>query len=88
MASKEEVLNLSAHRKVLISFSVSDTKTSVEHNCCHANTHHHSLMHQWLSEDAPEMAQLLNAKQESIEQIIEEEQAHRAQVAVLSQMQF
>ena len=37
-------------------------------------------------EDAPEMAQLLDAKMESVEQIIEEEQAHRTHVATLSQM--
>ena len=34
------------------------------------------------------MAQLLDAKMVSVEQIIEEEQAHRAQVAALSQMQL
>ena len=34
------------------------------------------------------MAQLLDAEMESMEQIIEEEQAHRAQVAALSQMQL
>ena len=46
-------------------------------------------MHQWVAaEDAPEMAQLLDAKQESMEQIIKEEQAQRVQVTALSQMQF
>ena len=41
-------------------------------------------MHQWVAaEDAPEMAQLLDAKMQSVEQIIEEEQAHRVQVATL-----
>ena len=46
-------------------------------------------MHQWVAvEDAPEMAQLLDAKMHSVEQIIEEEQAHRVQVAALSQMQL
>ena len=39
-------------------------------------------------EDALEMARLLDAKMQSVEQIIEEEQAHRAQVAALSQMQL
>ena len=39
-------------------------------------------------EDAPEMAQLLDAKILSMEQIIEEEQAHRVQVAALSQIQL
>ena len=39
-------------------------------------------------EDAPEMARLLDAEMQSVEQIIEEEQAHRVQVAALSQMQF
>ena len=39
-------------------------------------------------EDAPEMAQLLDAEMQSMEQIIEEEQAHRVQVAALSQMQL
>ena len=34
------------------------------------------------------MARLLDAKMQSVEQIIEEEQAHRAQVAALSQMQL
>ena len=46
-------------------------------------------MHQWVAaEGAPEMAQVLDAKHESVEQIIEEEQAYRAQVAVLTQMQL
>ena len=39
-------------------------------------------------EDALEMARLLDAKMQSVEQIIEEEQAHRVQVAALSQMQL
>ena len=45
-------------------------------------------MHQWVApEDAPEIVQLLDAEQENVEQIIEE-QAHRAQAAALSQMQL
>ena len=45
-------------------------------------------MHQQVAaEDAPDMAQLLDAEMHSVEQIIEE-QAHRAQVAALSQMQL
>ena len=39
-------------------------------------------------EDAPEMALVLDAKRENMEQIIEEEQAHRAQVTALSQIQL
>ena len=46
-------------------------------------------MHQWVAaEDAPEMTRLLDAKMHSVEHFIEEEQAHRAQVADLSQMQL
>ena len=46
-------------------------------------------MHQWVAaEDAPEMARLLGAEMHSVEQIIEEEQAHRVQVTALSQMQL
>ena len=46
-------------------------------------------MCQWVAaEDAPEMAQLLDAELQSMEQIIEKQQAHRAQVAALSQMQL
>ena len=46
-------------------------------------------MHQWVAaEDAPEIAQLLDAEMQSLEQIIEEEQAHRAKVAALLQMQL
>ena len=86
MASEEEVLNLSVHREVLRSFSLSDTKTSVEQNLCHSNACHDSLMCQRVVvEDAPEMALLSDAKQERMDQIIEEDQAHRAQVAALSQ---
>ena len=89
MASEEEVFNLSARREVLRSFSLSDTETSVEHNLWCAHAHHNSLMHQWVAaEDAPEMAWVLNAEHESVEQIIEEEQAHRAQVATLTEMQL
>ena len=89
MASKEEVFNLSTHREVLRYFFLSDTKTSKEWNLCHAHTHHDSLMHQWVAaEDAPEMAWFLDAKWESVKQIIEEEQAHSGQVAALSKMQL
>ena len=74
MASEEEILNLTACRDVLRSFSLSKTETSVEQNLQHTWTHHNSLMHQQVAvEDAPEMAQLLDAKMESVEQIIEEE---------------
>ena len=46
-------------------------------------------MCQWVAaEDAPEMARLLDAKMHSMEQIIEEEQAHRVLVTALSQMQL
>ena len=89
MVSEEEVFNLSARREVLRSFSLSDTETSVEQNLQCAHTHHDSLLHQWVAaEDAPEMVLLLDPERESVEQIIEEEQAHRAQVATLSQMQL
>ena len=57
MASEEEVFNLSAHREVLRSFSLTDTKTSVEQTLGHAHAHHDSLMCQQVAlEDAPEMA--------------------------------
>ena len=89
MASKEEILNLTARREVLRSFSLSNTETSVEHNLQHASTHHDTLLCQWVAaEDALEMAQLLDAEMDSMEQIIEEEQAHKVQVAALSQMQL
>ena len=80
---------MTACREVLRSFSLSETDTSVEQNLQHAHAHHDSLMHQWVAaEDAPEMARLLDAEMHSVEQIIEEEQAHRAQVAALLQMQL
>ena len=64
-------------------------ETSVEWNLQQAHAHHDRLMCQQVAaEDAPEMAQLLDAEVQSVEQIIEEEQAHRAQVAALSQMQL
>ena len=40
------------------------------------------------AEDAPEMARLLDAELHSVEQIIEEEQAHGTEVAALLQMQL
>ena len=89
MASREEILNLTAFREVLRSFSLINTETSVEQNPWWVHTHHDNLMHQQVAvEDAPEMAQLLDAEMESVEQIIEEEHAHRVQVAALSQMQL
>ena len=89
MASEEELINMTAHREVLRSFSLSETETSVEQNLWQACAHHDSLIHQQVAaEDALEMAQLLDAKMQSVEQIIEEEQAHRVQVAALSQMQL
>ena len=89
MASEEELINRTARREVLRSFSLSDTKTSVERNLRCAHAHHDSLMCQWVAaEDAPEMAKLLDAEMQSVEQIIEEEQVHRVQVAALSQMQL
>ena len=61
----------------------------MEQNLWQAHAHHDSLMHQWVAvEDAPEMAQPLDAEMQSVEQIIEEEQVHRVQVATLSQMQL
>ena len=67
MAPTEEVVNLSAHREVLRSFSLSDTKNSGEHNLCCTHAHHDCLMHQRVAaEDALERAQLLGAKQESV----------------------
>ena len=89
MASEEELINRTACREVLRSFSLSDTETSVQQNLRCASTHHYSLMCQRVAvEDAPEMARLLDAEMQSVEQIIEEEQAHRVQVAALSQMQL
>ena len=80
---------MTARREVLRSFSLSETETSVKQNLRHAHTHHDSLMHQRVAvEDAPEMARFLDAKMQSVEQIIKEEQAHRSQVAALSQMQL
>ena len=74
---------------MLRSFSLIYTETSVEHNLQCAHTHHESLMCQRVAaEDASEMARLLVAEHESVEQIIAEEQAHRVQVAALSQMQL
>ena len=47
---------------------------SLEQNLRWAHAHHDSLMHQWVAvEDAPEMAQVLDAKMQSVEQLIEEE---------------
>ena len=46
------------------------------------------MCQQVAAEDAPEMARLLDAEMHKVEQIIEEEQAHRVQVAALSQMQL
>ena len=87
MASEDESFNCLAHRKVLRSFSLSETDTSVKQNLFHVHAHHHSLMNQSVAaDDAPEMAQVLDAERQSVEQIIEEEQIHRAQVAALSQM--
>ena len=89
MASEEEWINMTACREVLRSFYLSKTKTSVEQNLQWACAHHDSLMHQGVSvEDALEMAQLLDAKMHIVEQIIEEEHAHRVQVAAFSQMQL
>ena len=89
MASEEDLINMTAHREVLRSFSLSKTETSVEQNLQWAHAHHDSLMCQLVAaEDALEMAQLLDAKMQSMEQIIEEEQAHRVQVAALSQVQL
>ena len=83
------MFNLSACREVLRSFSLSDSETTVEQNLCHAHAHHESLMYQNVAaEDAPEVAWLLDAQRQSMEQIIEEDQGHRVQVAALSQMKL
>ena len=82
------MFNLTAYREVLRSFSLT-LKQVVEQNLHCACAHHDILMHQQVAaEDAPEMAWLLDAECKSMEQIIEEEQAHRVQVADLSQMQL
>ena len=89
MASKEKVFNLSAKREVLRSFFLSDTEMSVKHNLQCVHSHHDSSMCQWVAaEDAVEMAKLLDAELESVEQIIEEEQVHRVQVALFTEMQL
>ena len=89
MESEEEVINMTAHREVLRSFSLSKTVTSVGWNLQCAHTHHDSLMCQQVAaEDGQEMARLLDAEMQSVEQIIEEEQTHRVQVAARSQMQL
>ena len=89
MVSEEELINMTACREVLKSFSLSETEMSVKQNLQCACAHHDSLMHQWVAaEDAPEMARLLDAKMHSVDQIIEKEQVHRVQVAALSQMQL
>ena len=89
MASEEDLINRTARREVLRSFSLSETETSVERNLRRARAHHDNLMRQRVAaEDAPEMARLLDAEMASVEHIIEEEQAHRVQVAALSQMQL
>ena len=89
MASRREVLNLSARREVLRSFPISVSEMSVECNFQCACAHHDSLMHQWMAaEDAQEMARLLDSEHESVEQIIGRGTGHRAQVAALTEMQL
>ena len=67
MASEEELINMTARREVLRSFSLSETETSVEQNLQCACAHHDSLMHQQVAaEDAPEMARLLDAEMQSV----------------------
>ena len=89
MASEEELINMTAHREVLRSFSLSKTETTVEQNLQQTCSHHDSLMCQWVAaEVVSEMAWVLDAKMHSVEQLIKEEQAHRVQVAALSQMQL
>ena len=57
MASEEELINMTAHREVLRSFSLSKTEMSVEQNLQQAHAHQDSLMYQRVAaEDAPEMA--------------------------------
>ena len=61
----------------------------MEQNLYHACAHQNSLMCQQVAaEDGLEMAWVLDAKRRSVEQIIEQEKAHRVQVAALSQMQL
>ena len=89
MVSEEELISMTAHREVLRSFSLSKTETSVKQNLQWACAQYGSLMYQQVAaEDTAEMAQLLDAEMQSVEQIIEEEQAHRVQVAAVSQMQL
>ena len=57
MASEEDLINMTAHREVLRSFSLSKTETSVEQNLQRAQAHHDSLMCQQVAaEDALEIA--------------------------------
>ena len=57
MASEEDLINMTACREVLRSFSLSKSEMSVERNLQQAHAHHDSLMCQWVAaEDAPEMA--------------------------------
>ena len=62
---------------------------SVKQNLCCICTHHEILMCQWVAVDyALEMAQVLDAERQSMEQIIEEKQTHRVQMTAPSQMQL
>ena len=82
-------MNVMTHRHVLQFFSLSETEIKMEHNLHHADTHHDSLMYQKAAaEDILEMNCLLYAGRETVEHIMEEEQAHSAQVAALCQMQL
>ena len=77
------------HREVLQLFSLSEMETSMEWNLYYAHAHHDSLMCQRVAaEDGKEIAHVLDAKTENVECIFKEEQAHRVQVAALSQMQL
>ena len=61
----------------------------MECNLQHTHAHHGSLMcQQVVAEDALQMAWVLDVEHESMEQIIEEEQVYRVQMAAFTQMQL
>ena len=73
MASEGECLNLVAFHDAVRLFTLSNTKTSVDQNLCHAHTHHESFLCQWVvEEDSQELGHVLDVEHKSMERLIEE----------------
>ena len=78
-----------APQSALSSFTLSEAEDSMELNLWCTHAYQEDLLWQMAAaEDQPALVEVMQEEKQELNNIIEEEQAHRAQISVLSQMQL